>query len=159
METANATTLHSLTSDNLADIQRLTGGQFSSAIEALLKKTTGNTRDLNELEESWKMPSSWPWLINPTELPTSSTLSANGDEWELASALASAKAPQFLEYVLDARVKSLVERDEWDRVLEISKNSGLEVLGKYSGKFRVDVFRVGHHSASYEFPTVWKIGT
>jgi hypothetical protein len=65
-----------------------------------------------------------------------------GGLWDAARVLAASRAPELGVGVTDAKLGVLVDRGEWDTVLELSSQQGPQILGKYTALLAVRFFDV-----------------
>jgi intraflagellar transport protein 172 len=136
-------------------------GDYGKAIDALLKKTTENTTDLDELEESWenavklamnhlperitevtrivskrlvdikRYQQAAELLAGIDAVKESIDVYIQGGLWEQARSIAASRAPDLSTGVTEAKLNVLVERGEWDQVLELATQQGITILGLY----------------------------
>lgn len=143
----------------------INNGEYVKAIEVLLKKTKENTQSHDELEEAWdqawqlvlnhmpertneiakiiakryveikRFQQAADKLEEVDDVAAAIDVYVMGEMWEQARALAASKAPEFLEHIAELKLRALVARNEWDKVFEIARAQGQDVLGKFLAQY------------------------
>eukprot|EP01116_Phalansterium_solitarium_P017851 TRINITY_DN4518_c0_g1_i1.p1 TRINITY_DN4518_c0_g1~~TRINITY_DN4518_c0_g1_i1.p1 ORF type:complete len:1449 (+),score=743.80 TRINITY_DN4518_c0_g1_i1:1439-5785(+) len=146
-------------------------GEYVKAIEGLLKKTKDNTSNLDELEEAWEQAVKLAFNHVPERVaeivrlvakrfidirrfqqsaelyeaiedyPAAIDAYVQGEMWEQARALSASKAPEFLDNIAELKLAALVARNEWDRVFELARAQGQDVLGKFLAKYATQLVK------------------